>query len=136
MPRSKQNAGHSFIIVTSRQSRNALYGGHESQVCWTVEALEELKWWRDHLSAWNERACFIKPSSTDNRDRCLHNGRGLWSQSERLLFKLFRASSRWICAEVMSKKQVQYPCKANDGQYNSNKLETKWVGQHHWSCQA
>ena len=76
---------------------------------------------------------FTKPSSTDNRDRCLHNGLGskLWkfpdqrplvSVRKAVTHKLFRTSSRWICPEVISKKQVQYPCKTNDGQYNSNKL--------------
>ena len=36
--------------------------------------------------------------------------------------KLSRTSSRRFCPEIISKKQVQYPCKTNDGQCNSNKL--------------
>ena len=83
---------------------------------------------------------FTKPSSTDNRDRCLQNGLGstLWkfpdqrplvSVRKDVTHKLFRTSSRLICPEVISKKQVQYPCKTNDGQYNGNKL----YKQHGWA---
>ena len=39
----------------------ALHGGYESQVYWTAEALEELKWWRDHLSAWDRKAILQSP---------------------------------------------------------------------------
>ena len=49
--------------------------------------------------------------------------RGLWSQSERLFtHKRSRTSSRRVCPEIIPKKQVQYPCKTNNGQFNSNKL--------------
>ena len=76
---------------------------------------------------------FIGPSSSDNRDRCFHNGMGsmLWKFSDQrplvsvrkvTTHKLSRTSSRRVCPEILSKKQVQYPCKTNDGQYNSNKL--------------
>ena len=57
---------------------------------------------------------FTKPSSTDNRDRCLHNGLGsmLWkfpdqrplvSVRKAVTHKLLKASSRRICLEVISK---------------------------------
>ena len=36
--------------------------------------------------------------------------------------KLPRTSSGQVCPEILSKKQVQYPCETNDGQYNSSKL--------------
>lgn len=82
---------------------------------------------------------FTKPSSIDNRDRCLHNGLGsiLWKFPDQrplvsfrtaITHKLFRTLSRRVCPEVISKKQVQYPYKANDGQYNSNKLSYKQSG--------
>lgn len=76
---------------------------------------------------------FTEPSSIDNRDRCFHNGMEsmLWKLSDQtplvsirkvITHKLSRTSSRRVCAEIIPKKQVQYPCKTNDGQYNSNKL--------------
>ena len=36
--------------------------------------------------------------------------------------KLSRTSSRRVRPAIISKKQVQYSCRTNDGQYNSNKL--------------
>ena len=76
---------------------------------------------------------FIEPSSTENRDRCFHNRMGsmLWTFSDQralvsvrkvITHKMSRTSSRRVRPEIISKKQVQYPCKTNDGQYNSNKL--------------
>lgn len=76
---------------------------------------------------------FTNPSSLDNRNRCFHNGMGsmLWKPPDQRALvsvrkttthKLFRTSSRRFCPKVISKKQVQHPCKVNDGQYNSNKL--------------
>ena len=76
---------------------------------------------------------FRNPSSTDNRNRCFHNGMGsmlrkipdqrpLVSVRKAITHELFRTSSRQVCPEVISKKQVQHPCKANDEQYNGNKL--------------
>ena len=76
---------------------------------------------------------FTGPSSSENRDRCFHNGMGsmLWKFSDQrplvsfrkvTTHKLSRTSSRRVCPEILSKKQVQYPCKTNDGRYNSNKL--------------
>lgn len=76
---------------------------------------------------------FRNPSSTDNRNRCFHNGMGsmlrkfpdqrpLVSVRKAITHKLFRTSSRRVCPEVISKKQVQHLCKANDGQYNGNKF--------------
>jgi len=47
---------HYRHIEAVKKRSLALHGGYESQVCWTAEALEELKWWRDHLSARNGRA--------------------------------------------------------------------------------
>ena len=82
---------------------------------------------------------FTEPSSVDNQDRCFHNGMGsmLWKFSDQrplvsvrkvTTHKLSRTSSGWVCPEILSKKQVQYPCKTNDGQYNSNKLYIKQNG--------
>ena len=76
---------------------------------------------------------FTEPSSIDNRDRCFHNGMGcmLWkfsdlrplvSDRKATTHTLPRTSSRQVCPEILSKKQVQYPCKTDDGQYSSNKL--------------
>ena len=125
---------HYRHIQAVKKRSLALHGGYESQVCWTTEALEELKWWRDHLSAWNgPESNFTEPSSTDNRDRCLHSGMGsmLWKFSDQrplvsvrkvTTHKLSRTSGRRVCPEILSEKQVQYPCKTNEGQYNSNKL--------------
>ena len=42
--------------------------------------------------------------------------------------KLSRTSSSRVCPEIIPKKQVQYPCKTNDGQYNSNKLYKQMGG--------
>ena len=73
----------------------AFHGGYECQLCWTAEALEELKWWRDHLSAWIGRAILQSPPQlTIETDASIMGWgaccgklqtRGLWSQSERLL---------------------------------------------------
>ena len=73
----------------------APHRAYESQVYWTAEALEELKWWRDHLSAWNGRAILQSPpqltietdASTMGWGACCGNfqTRGPWSQSQRLL---------------------------------------------------
>ena len=86
---------HYRHIQAVKKRSLALHWGYESQVCWTAEALEELKWWRDHLSAWNGRAILQSPpqltietdASTMGWGACLGNfqTRGLWSQSERLL---------------------------------------------------
>ena len=76
---------------------------------------------------------FTERSSIGNRDRCFHNGMGcmLWkfsdlrplvSDRKATTHKLPRTSSRQVCPEILSKKQVQYPCKTDDGQYSSNKL--------------
>ena len=86
---------HYRHIQAVKKRSLALHGGYESQVYWTAEALEELKWWRDHLSAWNGRAILQSPpqltietdASTKGWGACCGNfqTRGLWSQSERLL---------------------------------------------------
>ena len=86
---------HYRHIQAVKKCSLALHGGYESQVCWTAEALEELKWWRDHLSTWNGRAILQSPpqltietdASTKGWGACCGNfqTRGLWSQSERLL---------------------------------------------------
>ena len=100
----------------------ALHGGYESRVCWTAETLEELKCWRDHLSAWNGKAILkSSPRFTIETDAstmawgaCCGNFQtiGLWSRSERFItLKLFGTSSRRVCPEVISKKQVQYHVK-------------------------
>ena len=47
---------HYHHIQADKKRSLTLHGGYESQVCWKEEALKELKWWRDHLSAWNGRA--------------------------------------------------------------------------------
>lgn len=83
---------------------------------------------------------FTEPSSIDNRDRCFHNGMGsmLWKLSDQRplvsvrkvnTHLLSRTSSTQVCPEIIPKKQVQYPRKTNDGQYNSNKL----YQQHGWA---
>ncbi|PFX32192.1 hypothetical protein AWC38_SpisGene3019 [Stylophora pistillata] len=86
---------HYRHIQAVKKHTLALLGGYESPVCWTEEGLEELKWWRDHLSAWNWRAVLRTPphltietnASPMGWGACCGNfqTRGLWSQSERLL---------------------------------------------------
>ena len=86
---------HYRHIQAVKKRSLTLHGGYESQVCWTEEALEELKWWKDHLTAWNGRAILGTPpqltietdASTMGWGACCGNfqTRGLWSQSERLL---------------------------------------------------
>ncbi|XP_022784519.1 uncharacterized protein LOC111325067 [Stylophora pistillata] len=85
---------HYRHIQAVKKHSLALRGGYEFPVCWTEEALEELKWWRD-FSAWNRRAILRTPThltiethaSSMGWGACCGNfqTRGLWSQSERLL---------------------------------------------------
>ena len=80
---------------SSQKTQSSSSWGLRVQVYWTAEALEELKWWRDHLSAWNGRAILQSPlrltietdASTMGWGACCGNfqTRGLWSLSERLL---------------------------------------------------
>ena len=131
-PRETISASIQAIFPAPLHNRH-IHGGYESQVCWTAEALEELKWWRHHLFAWNGRAILQSPpqltietdASTMGWRACCGNcsdQRPLVSVRKVITHKLSRTSSRRVCPEIISKKQVQYPCKTNDGQYNSNKL--------------
>ena len=82
---------------SSQKAQSNSSWGYESPVYWTEEALEELKLWRDHLSAWNGRAILRTPphltietdASTMGWGACCGNfqTRGLWSKSERLLHR-------------------------------------------------
>ena len=98
---------HYRHIQAVKRRSLALHGGYESQVCWTAEALEGLKWWRDHLSAWNGRAILQSPpqltiktdTSTKGWGVCCGSfqTRDLWSQSTES-----RTSSRQVRPEIFS----------------------------------
>lgn len=83
-----------YLQAVNKQSL-AKQGSYEAPVIWSATALEELKWWRDHLTAWNGKALLREPptliietdaSTTGWGARCGQTQtRGLWSQTERLL---------------------------------------------------
>ena len=78
-----------YLEAVKKQSLEK-HGSYEAPVIWSAAALEELKWWRDHLTAWNGKALLREPptftiktyaSTTGCGTRCgLMHPRGLWSQ--------------------------------------------------------
>ena len=76
---------HYCYIQTVKNRSLTLHGGYESPVCWTEEALEELKWWRPPFCL--ERESNLRnPSSHDNRNRCFH-------KSHKATHKLLRTAA-------------------------------------------
>ena len=86
---------HYRSLQAVKKQTLAKQGSYESPVIWSPAALEELKWWRDHLAAWNGKALQSEPptliietdASTMGWGACCEQvqTRGLWSQTERLL---------------------------------------------------
>jgi hypothetical protein len=86
-----------YLQAVKKQSL-AKQGSYKAPVIWSAAALEELKWWRDHLTAWNGKALLREPptliietdaSTTGWGAHCGQTQtRGLWSQTEERLLHI------------------------------------------------
>jgi hypothetical protein len=96
-------------------------------------AIQELIWWRDHLSAWNGKSLLKKPDSliieTDASNlgwgaTCngIRTGGAVVSPRATVPHKLPRADGWRLRNKVFLQKQSLHPSKTANGQYNCNSL--------------
>ena len=104
----------------------------------TASAIEELKWWQQHLTRWNGRGLIAQsPDLTIETDAstvgwgALCQGTrtgGPWSPTERMRHKLPGATGSHSCSEVFCQGQTEHHNPPEGGQHDSHGIHKQVWG--------